>query len=59
MQIKKVKRRRSDTKVVTKEGRLLKFLRESRNLSMRQAGRLIGKSDAIINQVGYPMDFKE
>lgn len=49
MQIKKIKRRRSDTKVVTKEGRLLKFLRESRSLSMRQAGRLIGKSDAIIN----------
>lgn len=38
MQIKKIKRRRSDTKVVTKEGRLLKFLRESRSLSMRQAG---------------------
>lgn len=49
MQIKRVKRRRSDTKVPTKEGRLLKFLRESRALSMRQAGRLIGKSDAIIN----------
>lgn len=49
MQIKKIKRRRSDTKVMTKEGRLLKFLRESRTLSMRQAGRLIGKSDAIIN----------
>ena len=49
MQIKRIKRRRSDTKVMTKEGRLLKFLRESRSLSMRQAGRLIGKSDAIIN----------
>lgn len=49
MQIKKVKRRRSDHKVPTKEGRLLKFLRESRSLSMRQAGRLIGRSDAVIN----------
>lgn len=49
MQIKKVKRRRSDTKVVTKEARLLKFLRESRSLSMRDAARLIGKSDTIIN----------
>lgn len=49
MKITKKKKRRSDTKIVTKEGRLLKFLRESRNLSMRQAGRLIGKSDAIIN----------
>lgn len=49
MKITKKKKRRSDTKVVTKEGRLLKFLRESRSLSMRNAGRLIGKSDAIIN----------
>jgi transcriptional regulator with XRE-family HTH domain len=49
MKITKKKTRRSDTKVLTKEGRLLKFLRESRNLSMRNAGRLIGKSDAIIN----------
>jgi transcriptional regulator with XRE-family HTH domain len=49
MKIVKKKKRRSDTKVLTKEGRLLKFLRESRNLSMRNAGRLLGKSDAIIN----------
>jgi transcriptional regulator with XRE-family HTH domain len=49
MQIKKIKRRRSDTKVQTKEGRLLKFLRESRNLSMRQAAKLISRSEAIIN----------
>lgn len=49
MKIIRKKIRRSDTKVVTKEGRLLKFLRESRNLSMRNAGRLLGKSDAIIN----------
>jgi hypothetical protein len=52
MKIVKKKKRRSDTKVLTKEGRLLKFLRESRNLSMRNAGRLLGKSDAIINHVG-------
>lgn len=49
MKIIKKKTRRSDTKVMTKDARTLKFLRESRNLSMRQAGRLIGKSDAIIN----------
>lgn len=49
MKIRKKKTRRSDTKFVTKEGRLLKFLRESRNLSMRNAGRLLGKSDAIVN----------
>jgi transcriptional regulator with XRE-family HTH domain len=49
MKIIKKKKRRSDTKVMTKEGRILKFLRESRNLSMRKAGRLLGKSDAVIN----------
>jgi hypothetical protein len=47
MKIIKKKKRRSDTKVMTKEGRLLKFLRESRALSMRQAARLIKKSEAV------------
>ena len=47
--IKKVKNRRSDTKVVTEEGRLLAFLRESRNLSMRKAASLIGVSSSIVN----------
>lgn len=33
---KRKKKRRSDTKVMTKEASLLKFMRESRNLSMRR-----------------------
>lgn len=49
MRLKKKKNRRSDHKIVTKEGRVLKFLRESRRLSMRNAGRIIGTSDALIN----------
>lgn len=49
MQIKKKKNRRSDHKIITKEARVLKFLRESRKLSMRSAGKLIGTSDAFIN----------
>ena len=47
--VKKVKNRRSDTKIVTEEGRLLAFLRESRNLSMRKAASLIGVSSSIVN----------
>lgn len=49
MKIKKAKNRRSDHKILTKESRVLKFLRESRKLSMRNAGRIIGTSDACIN----------
>ena len=49
MSLKKNKNRRSDHKIVTKEGKVLKFLRESRKLSMRSAGRIIGTSDALIN----------
>lgn len=49
MQIKKKKNRRSDHKIVTKEGKVLKYLRESRKLSMRSAGRILGTSDALIN----------
>ena len=48
MKIKK-KSRRSDMKVITKEGRILKFFRETRKLSMRQAARVIGVSEATIN----------
>jgi transcriptional regulator with XRE-family HTH domain len=47
--VKRVKNRRSDTKIVTEEGRLLAFLRESRNLSMRKAASLIGVSSSIVN----------
>lgn len=49
MEIKKKKNRRSDHKIITKEGKVLKYLRESRKLSMRRAGLLIGTSDAFIN----------
>lgn len=47
--IKKKKTRRSDFKEMTKEARLLKVLRESRNISMRMAAKLFKKSEAIIN----------
>jgi transcriptional regulator with XRE-family HTH domain len=49
MKLKKKKNRRSDHKIVTKEGKVLKYLRESRKLSMRSAGKILGSSDAIIN----------
>ena len=45
MKVKRKKKRRSDHKVMTKEASLLKFLRESRNLSMRNAGAIIGGKD--------------
>lgn len=51
MKLKKKKTRRSDFKVVTKEARILKFLRESRKLSMRKAARAIGVSEAIVNHI--------
>jgi len=41
--------RRSDTKIITKEAKVLKFLRESRWLSMRKAGKLIGLSDSFVS----------
>jgi transcriptional regulator with XRE-family HTH domain len=47
--IKRKKIRRCDFKKMTKEARLLKVLRESRNLSMRMAGRLFKLSEATIN----------
>ena len=45
---RKVKKRRCDFKVETKEGRLLKYLRESRNLSVRKAGKLLGVSESSV-----------
>jgi transcriptional regulator with XRE-family HTH domain len=45
----KKKSRRCDRKVVTKEAEVLKYLRESRKLSMRDAAIIIGKSSGIIN----------
>lgn len=49
MKFKKKKNRRSDVKVMTKEARVLKFLRESRHLSMRKAGSILGTSDAFVS----------
>lgn len=49
MKVKRKKKRRSDHKVMTKEASLLKFLRESRNLSMRNAGAIIGVSSSFVN----------
>lgn len=49
--IKKKKTRRSDYKKMSKEARLLKVLRESRNLSMRMAAKLFNKSVATINHL--------
>ena len=49
MPIKKKKFRRSDTKILTKEGRLLAYLRESRNLSMRKTADMIKVSCSMIS----------
>lgn len=49
MELKKKKNRRSDFKVMTKEAKTLKFLREARGLSMRKAGLILGTSDAFVN----------
>jgi len=46
---KKKKHRRSDTKIMTKEASLLKFMRESRNLSMRRVAPIMGLSEATVN----------
>lgn len=48
MKASKKKNRRSDLKVETKEGRLLKYLRESRHLSVRAAGRVLGVSESTV-----------
>jgi transcriptional regulator with XRE-family HTH domain len=49
MKMRKKKSRRCDIKSLTKEATLLKYLRESRQISMRMAGRLVGTSSATIN----------
>ena len=48
---KKIKQRRCNHKVMTKEASVLKFMRESRNLSMRRAGDLLGVSDSTISHL--------
>lgn len=46
--MQKKKYRRSNFRVESKEGRVLKYLRESRKLSMKKAGALIGRSDSFV-----------
>jgi transcriptional regulator with XRE-family HTH domain len=46
-----IKKRRCNHKVMTKEASVLKFMRESRNLSMRRAGNLLGVSDSTISHL--------
>lgn len=50
---KKIKQRRCNHKVATKEATVLKIMRESRNLSMRRAGILIGFSDSTISHLEH------
>lgn len=49
MKIKKKKTRRSDLKIMTKEAAVLKYLRESRKLSIRNAAKVIRVSDTKVN----------
>lgn len=46
-----MKKRRCNHKVMTKEASILKFMRESRKLSMRNAGSLLGVSDSMISHI--------
>lgn len=48
---KKMKKRRCNEKVMTKEASILKFMRESRKLSMIRAGHLLGVSDSTISHI--------
>jgi transcriptional regulator with XRE-family HTH domain len=50
---KKIKKRRCNHKVVTKEASVLRIMRESRNLSMRRAGILIGVSASTISHLEH------
>ena len=50
-QKKKIKQRRCNHKLMTKEASVLKFMRESRSLSMRRAGDLLGVSDSTISHL--------
>lgn len=50
---KKIKKRRCNRKVMTKEATVIKVMRESRNLSMRKAGQLIGVSDSTISHLEH------
>ena len=49
----KKRKRRSDSKVITKEAQVLRFMRKSKNLSMRSAAVLIDKSDTLISHTEH------
>ena len=49
LKTKKKKNRRSDNKIMTKEASLLKYMRESRHLSMRRVAPILGVSEATVN----------
>jgi transcriptional regulator with XRE-family HTH domain len=49
----KKRKRRSDSKVITKEAQVLRFMRKSKNLSMKNAGVLIDKSDTLISHTEH------
>jgi len=51
MKNEKKKKRRCNQKVMTKEALVLKFMRESRHLSMRRAGALLNLSDSTISHL--------
>jgi transcriptional regulator with XRE-family HTH domain len=50
---KKIKKRRCNHKVATKEAMVLRIMRESRHLSMRRAGLLIGVSASTISHLEH------
>jgi|TARA_Y100000748_G_scaffold156467_1_gene130873 transcriptional regulator with XRE-family HTH domain len=49
----KKRKRRSDSKVITKEAQVLRFMRKSKNLSMRSAALIINKSDTLISHTEH------
>lgn len=53
MKPKNKKYRRSDDKIITKESGVLKYLRESRKLSLSKVGRIINKSDTWVSHIEH------
>ncbi len=49
----KKRKRRSDSKVITKEAQVLRFMRKSKNLSMRSAALIINKSNTLISHTEH------
>lgn len=55
-----MKYKRSQHKRITKAARVLRFMRMSKGISMRAAGRLVGLSDSWINHIEQGrMDFDD